>query len=53
MFKTTKPLATLLSALLLCWAVEASACTNLIVSKGCSADGSTFITYAADSQKPH
>jgi dipeptidase len=25
------------------------ACTNLIVSKGASADGSTFITYAADS----
>ena len=28
---------------------SASACTNLIVSKGASADGSTFITYAADS----
>ena len=27
----------------------AMACTNLIVSKGASADGSTFITYAADS----
>ena len=27
----------------------ADACTNLIVSKGASADGSTFITYAADS----
>ena len=26
-----------------------NACTNLIVSKGASADGSTFITYAADS----
>ena len=26
-----------------------SACTNLIVSRGASADGSTFITYAADS----
>ena len=28
---------------------SASACTNLIVSKGASTDGSTFITYAADS----
>ena len=27
----------------------AMACTNLIVSRGASADGSTFITYAADS----
>ena len=26
-----------------------NACTNLIVSRGASADGSTFITYAADS----
>ncbi len=33
------------------WVVAtcAMACTNLIVSKGASADGSTFITYAADS----
>ena len=29
--------------------VSAPACTNLIVSRGASADGSTFITYAADS----
>jgi len=29
--------------------INAPACTNLIVSKGASADGSTFITYAADS----
>ena len=35
-------------ALLAC-ALPALACTNLIVSKGASADGSTFITYAADS----
>ena len=27
----------------------AMACTNLIVSRGASVDGSTFITYAADS----
>ena len=34
---------------LLAIGVPAIACTNLIVSKGASADGSTFITYAADS----
>ena len=39
----------LLTALLLAVAANAMACTNLIVSKGASADGSTFITYAADS----
>ncbi|MBR3784220.1 MAG: C69 family dipeptidase [Bacteroidales bacterium] len=38
----------ILFALLAC-ALPALACTNLIVSKGASADGSTFITYAADS----
>ena len=43
------PLASAVLALLLCWTVPATACTNLIVSKGASADGSTFITYAADS----
>jgi dipeptidase len=33
-----------------CAAVSASAnCTNLLVSKGASADGSVFITYSADS----
>ncbi|TAM44304.1 MAG: dipeptidase [Acidobacteria bacterium] len=30
---------------------SASACTNLIVTKGASADGSTFISYAADSHE--
>ena len=34
---------------LLAVGIPAMACTNLIVSKGASADGSTFITYAADS----
>ncbi|MBO7101017.1 MAG: C69 family dipeptidase [Bacteroidales bacterium] len=29
--------------------ITSHACTNLIVSRGASADGSTFITYAADS----
>ena len=39
----------LLILLLLAVAVEAPACTNLLVTKGASTDGSTFITYAADS----
>lgn len=30
-------------------AVEASACTNVIVTKGASADGSNIVSYAADS----
>lgn len=34
---------------LLLASVPTWACTNLIVSRGASADGSTFITYAADS----
>ena len=34
---------------LLAVAVPTMACTNLIVSKGATTDGSTFITYAADS----
>ena len=38
----------ILFAMLVC-TLPALACTNLIVSKGASADGSTFITYAADS----
>ena len=42
-------LSIIVLAALLGWGVGASACTNLIVSKGASADGSTFITYAADS----
>ncbi|MDE6240320.1 MAG: C69 family dipeptidase, partial [Muribaculaceae bacterium] len=29
--------------------VESYACTSLIATKGASADGSTMITYAADS----
>ena len=35
--------------LMLTVATAAPACTNLIVSKGATTDGSTFITYAADS----
>ena len=30
---------------------RANACTNLIITKGASADGSTFISYAADSHE--
>ncbi len=41
-------------AVLLCIALapqRAAACTNLIITKGASADGSTMITYAADSHE--
>lgn len=41
----------LLSAVLLMRAVSAPACTNLIVTKGASADGSLMTTYAADSHQ--
>jgi dipeptidase len=34
---------------LLAWCQPADACTNLLVGKNASADGSTIITYAADS----
>ncbi len=30
---------------------RASACTNILVTRGASADGSTFVTYAADSHE--
>ena len=39
----------LIIVLMLAMATAAPACTNLIVSKGATTDGSTFITYAADS----
>ncbi|MGX8712161.1 MAG: dipeptidase [bacterium] len=39
----------LILPLMLAISSYALACTNLIVSRGASADGSTFITYAADS----
>ena len=39
----------LIIVLMLAVAARAVACTNLIVSKGATTDGSTFITYAADS----
>lgn len=39
----------LFSAFLLCVAAYGFACTNLIVTKGASADGSVMVAYAADS----
>ena len=39
----------LIIVLMLAMATAAPACTNLIVSRGATTDGSTFITYAADS----
>ena len=36
-------------ALLMLPVVAANACTNFICSRGASVDGSTMITYAADS----
>ncbi|MBD3384401.1 dipeptidase [candidate division KSB1 bacterium] len=37
-----------LTGLAVLWAVSAQACTNFLISKGASTDGSTMITYAAD-----
>jgi dipeptidase len=37
------------AASLTLWPPQATACTNYLVTKGASADGSTMITYAADS----
>ncbi|MCF0168329.1 MAG: C69 family dipeptidase, partial [Bacteroidales bacterium] len=36
-------------AALMIFSPEGNACTNFLVTKGASADGSTMITYAADS----
>ncbi|HSM50057.1 MAG TPA: C69 family dipeptidase, partial [Thermoanaerobaculia bacterium] len=46
--RTALAAATLLAVLLLP-AAPADACTSILVAKGASADGSTMITYAADS----
>ncbi|KAA0256250.1 dipeptidase [Acidobacteria bacterium ACD] len=47
MRRTLLPIA--LSAVVLLGSRPAPGCTSLLVTKGASADGSTFITYAADS----
>ncbi|MCF0172547.1 MAG: C69 family dipeptidase, partial [Bacteroidales bacterium] len=39
----------LVAAVVCLHSADGSACTNFLVSKGASADGSTFITYCADS----
>ena len=44
-------LLTLLAACLLVPAIRAWACTNIIVTKGASADGSCMISYLADSHQ--
>jgi Dipeptidase len=46
-----KILFALCTAALLCGAFKADACTNVIVTKGASADGSIMVTYAADSHQ--
>jgi dipeptidase len=43
--------AVVLAVVMLAGSRLGSACTNLLVSKGASADGSTMITYAADSHE--
>ncbi|MCR5709596.1 MAG: C69 family dipeptidase [Bacteroidales bacterium] len=49
MRKTLISLACL--ALMLAGALRADACTNVIITKGASADGSCMVTYAADSHQ--
>ena len=44
-----KKLLTLLAIICLLGMTKASACTNVLVTKGASVDGSTMISYAADS----
>jgi hypothetical protein len=38
-----------LATTLLIWPGDTKACTNVIVTKGASADGSTIVSYSADS----
>jgi Dipeptidase len=49
--KRSISLAAALAALLILGSVRADACTNIIVTKGASADGSCMVTYAADSHQ--
>jgi len=41
----------LIVLLLIAWNQASEACTNFLITKGASTDGSTFITYAADSHQ--
>jgi dipeptidase len=45
------PAVLVLAAVVLVASPPAEACTNFIVTKGASADGSVFVTYAADSHE--
>ena len=47
--KANRIVAALLLAVVLQTATTADACTNFLFTKGATADGSTMITYAADS----
>jgi len=47
--KTRLPAHLLIAAVLLAAFATAQACTNILVTKGASADGSVMITYSADS----
>ncbi|MCX5752138.1 MAG: C69 family dipeptidase [Candidatus Krumholzibacteria bacterium] len=49
--KSSIIIAAVLSTLLLGAASPGSACTNFLITKGASADGSTMITYSADSHE--
>lgn len=40
---------TIAFAILMAWTADTMACTNLIVTKGASIDGSTLVSYSADS----
>ena len=44
-----KMFLTVMLAVLTTFGAQLSACTNFIVTKGASKDGSTFLTYSADS----
>ena len=47
--RTSIRIAAALSILLVAWIAPGMACTNYLITKGASADGSVMITYAADS----
>ncbi|MBR6423644.1 MAG: C69 family dipeptidase, partial [Bacteroidales bacterium] len=49
--KKTLTLAAVLTAFLFLGSIPTDACTNIIVTKGASADGSCMVTYAADSHQ--